>query len=82
MGMTNRIRDRTIAPPFVPGSRKTGRLLFSDMFNADEDDVDFVLLPLSLKALLLAVVKGVENCHALVADDWTLIADGAKAAAS
>jgi len=31
---------------------------------------------------LLAVVKGVENCLALVADDWTLIADGAKAAAS
>ena len=75
----------TIAPPFVPGSRKTGRLLFSDiMFNADDDDdVDFVLLPLSIKALLLAVVvKGVENCLALVADDWTLIADGAKAAAS
>jgi len=83
MGMTNRIRDRTIAPPFVPGSRKTGRLLFSDiMFNADVDDVDFVLLPLSIKALLLAVVKGVETCLALVADDWTLIADGAKAAAS
>ena len=72
----------TIAPPFVPGSRKTGRLLFSYiMFN--DDDVDFVLLPLSIKALLLAVVvKGVENCLALVADDWTLIADGAKAAAS
>ena len=84
MGMTNRIRDRTIAPPFVPGSRKTGRLLFSDiMFNADVDDDDFVLLPLSIKALLLAVVtKVVENCLALFADDWTLIADGANAAAS
>lgn len=76
MGMTNRIRDRTIAPPLVPGSRKTGRLLFSDMFSAVV--VDLFVLMLSLfcrKALLLlaAVVNG-ETLLLLA-----LIADGAKA---
>ena len=78
MGMTNRIRDKTIAPPFVPGSRKTGRLLFSDILNA-EDDV-FVLLPFSTKKLL-AVVNG-ENCLAVLEAVWTLVAAGAKAEAS
>ncbi len=78
MGMTNRIRDKTIAPPFVPGSRKTGRLLFSDMLNAEDDD--FVLLPFSMKALLV-VVNG-ENCLAVLEAVWALIEAGAKAAAS
>ena len=75
MGMTNRIRDSTTAPPFVPGSRKTGRLLFSDMFNAvDDAGVDFVLLSLCMKALLLAVmIKGVVVCFVV------RTADGAKA---
>mmetsp|Transcript_143 Transcript_143/g.247 ORF Transcript_143/g.247 Transcript_143/m.247 type:complete len:106 (+) Transcript_143:1252-1569(+) len=77
MGMTNRIRDKTIAPPLVPGSRKTGRLLFSDILNAEDDD--FVLLPLSKEALL--AVNG-ENCLALLVADRTLIVAGAKAAAS
>ena len=76
--MTNRIRDKTIAPPLVPGSRKTGRLLFSDMLNAEDDSV-FVLLPLSMKALL---EENGENCLALLVADWTLIPAGAKAAAS
>ena len=78
MGMTKRIRDKTIAPPFVPGSRKTGRLLFSDMFNAE--DGFFVLLPFSMKALLV-VVNG-ENCLAVLEAVCTLIEAGAKAAAS
>jgi hypothetical protein len=40
MGMMKRIMDKTTAPPFVPGSRKTGRLLrlsfCSDIANADD----------------------------------------------
>ncbi len=73
MGMTNRIRDRTIAPPLVPGSRNTGRLLFSDIFSAVVDFI--VLISFCIKALLLAVVNG----ETLLVADWTLIADGEKA---
>lgn len=83
MGMMNRIRDKTTAPPFVPGSRKTGRLLlFSDIPNADDDDddADFVLLPISMKG---RAVKGEESCLVALGTDWTLfIADDVKAATS
>lgn len=81
MGMMKRIRDKTTAPPFVPGSRKTGRLLelsfFSDILS-DDDDADFVLLPFSMKGL---AVKG-ESCLTLLVTEWTLLEDGVKAAAS